>query len=259
MSEMSAPSKARRKRVFIASSASDVADVRKAMQRLDLDFTTIEEAALPGATRLYSLHRCLNDADLAIGILSDRCDDANVFFELGVASGLNKPIMLFVTPECPINLIPPSGVPYLRMDLRNEAAVSFGLRQALSLLPSGHTQTTGIEIRTRPIGAVADQLLEKLNRSNALEFEDIIFQALMTSNPAAIARGSENSDQGVDFAVWANDFEPMIANPLLIECKSNLASLSDVDKIVGQMFRELQPIPHGVAIVLGEFKGDAAL
>ena len=87
---MNAVDTPRKKRVFIASSQADVAEVQKAMQQFDLDAVTIEQTATPGTTWVDSLHRCLNEADMVIGIMGDRRKDRNVFFELGVASALNK-------------------------------------------------------------------------------------------------------------------------------------------------------------------------
>ena len=56
------------------------------MQHFDLDAVTLEQTATPGITWVDSLHRCVNDADMVIGIMGDRRKDTNVFFELGVAS-----------------------------------------------------------------------------------------------------------------------------------------------------------------------------
>src|SRR3954454_13410578 len=159
---MAVVDKPRKKRVFIASSQAGVAEVRKAMQQFDLDTVTLEQTAMPGTTWVDSLHRCLNDADMVIGIMGDRRKDTNIFFELGVASALNKPSLLFITPDYPIDLIPPSGIPYLRMDLRNEDAVMFGLKQALSLSTRDRVHQPAEGFTTRPIGKAADQLLAKL-------------------------------------------------------------------------------------------------
>ena len=232
---MNAVDTPRKKRVFIASSQADVAEVQKAMQQFDLDAVTIEQTATPGTTWVDSLHRCLNEADMVIGIMGDRRRDMNIFFELGVASALNKPTLLFITPDYPIDHIPPSGIPYLRMDLRNEDAVMFGLKQALSLSPRDQICQPSKGFTTRPIGPVADQLLAKLAQSSSLEFEDLIYDAIKISGATTIARGSEAEDRGIDFAVWSSDLEPTITNPLLIECKSSLRNQSDVNEAIGRM------------------------
>jgi hypothetical protein len=247
---MTALDKPRKKRIFIASSEADVAEVQKAMQQFDLDAVTLDQIATPGTTWVDSLHRCLNDADMVIEIMGDRRKDTNVFFELGVASALNKPTLLFITPDYPLDHIPPSGIPYLRMDLRNEDAVMFGLKQAMSLSPRDRVRQPADGFTTRPIGPVADQLLEKLAQSSPREFEDLIYDAIKASGAPTIARGSEAEDRGIDFAVWSSDLEPIITNPLLIECRSSLRYQADVDAAIGRMFRALEAIPNGWGIVL---------
>jgi len=248
--KMPAVDKPRKKRIFIASSQADVAEVQKAIQQFDLDAVTLDQIATPGTTWVDSLHRCLNDADMVIGIMGDRRKDTNVFFELGVASALNKPTLLFITPDYPIDHIPPSGIPYLRMDLRNEDAVMFGLKQALSLSPRDRIRQPTEGSTTQPIGPVADQLLAKLAQTSPRGFEDLIYDAIRATGVPTIARGSEAEDRGIDFAVWSSDLEPMITNPLLIECKYSLRSQSDVNEAIGRMFRALEAIPHGWGIVL---------
>ena len=240
----------RRKRIFIASSQADVAEVQKAMRHFDLDAVTLEEAATPGTSWVDSLHRCVNDADMVLGIMGDRRKDTNVFFELGVASALNKPTLLFITPDYPIDLVPPSGIPYLRMDLRNEDAVRFGLKQVLALSPRDQLPQRANGFTTKPIGLVADQLLAKLPQSGPRELDDLVYDAILASGVRTIARGSATEDRGAAFAVWSNDLEPLIANPLLIECKSSLRNQSDVNEAIGQMVRAMEAIHNGCGIVL---------
>src|SRR5207244_982177 len=209
-----------------------------------------EQVATPGTTWVESLHRCVVDADVVIGIMGDRRKDANVFFELGIANALNKPTLLFVSPEYPNDLIPPSGIPYLRMDLRNEDAVRFGIKQGLSLSPPDRGRQAKNGFTTRPIGPVADQLLAKLPQTNPREFEDLIYEAIKASGVQTIARGHEAEDRGADFAVWSSDLEPTISSPLLFECKTSLGSQSTVNEVIGRMFRALEAIPNGFGIVL---------
>jgi hypothetical protein len=242
--------KPRRKRIFIASSQADVGVIRNAMREFDLDAVTLEQAATPGTTWVDSLHRCVSDADIVVGVMGDRRKETNVFFKLGVASALNKPTLLFITPDYPLDLVPPSGIPYLRMDLRNQDAVRFGIKQVLSLAPKDRIHQPRNGFTTRPIGALAVQLLEKLIEAKPQELEDLIYEALQASGAATIARGSEAEDQGIDFAVWSSDLEPTITNPLLIECKSTLRNESDVNEAIGRMYRALEAIQNGCGIVL---------
>lgn len=256
---MSVVDQPRKKRIFIASSQADSAEIQKAMRDFDLDAVTLEQTATPGSTWVESLHRCLNEADMVIGIMGDRRKDTNVCFELGVASALNKPTLLFITPNYPIDLIPPSGIPYLRMDPRNEDAVLFGLKQALSLSPRDRDHQASKGFTTRPIGLAADQLLARLARTSPHEFEDLIDDAVKASGASTIARGGEAEDRGIDFAIWSSDLEPAITNPLLIECKANLRDQSAVNEAIGRMVRALEAIPNGFGIVLYKEAGSVSM
>lgn len=240
----------RKKRVFLASSQADAAQVCSAMQRLDLDAVTLEQAATPGTTWVDSLHRCVSESDMVIGVMGDRRKEMNIFFELGVATALNKPTLLFITPDYPIDLVPPSGIPYLRMDLRDQDAVAFGLNQALSLSPPERTRHPANGFATRPIGALADQLLARLDETKPLDFEDLIYEAIKASGAPTIARGDKANEFQIDFAVWASDLEPTIANPLLIECKSSLRSQADVNEVIGRMVGALAAVRNGFGLVL---------
>jgi hypothetical protein len=247
---MTTVEKTRKKRVFIASSKPSVAEIQKAMESLDLHAVTMEHAATPGTSWVESLHRCVKDADMVIGIMDDRSKDTNVLFELGVATALNKPTFLFITPDFPVDLVPPSGIPYLRMDFRDENSVLFGLRQVISLSPRTRSHQRRGGFTTKPIGSMADELLAKLSRATPLELEDLIYEALRASGALTIARGSESEGKRIDFAVWSSDLEPTITNPLLIECKSSLRSQSDVNQAMGQMVRALEAIHNGCGLVL---------
>jgi hypothetical protein len=247
---MTIAEKTTRKRIYIASSQADVSEIQEAMRQFDLDPVTLDQAATPGASWVDSLHHCIDDADVVIGIMGGSRKDANVLFELGVATALNKPTILFITPDFPADLIPPSGIPYLRMDLRNEDAVMFGLQQVLSLSTRDrfHRLTNGFI--TRPIGPVADQLLAELPRTGPVELEDLIYDAIKASGATTIARGRQMEDKEIDFAIWSSDLEPTIGNPLLIECKSSLRNRSDVNEAIGQMIRALEAIHNGCGMVV---------
>lgn len=238
-----------KKRVFIAASLEDAAEVQRLLEDLGLDTVTIEEDAVPGTTWVDSVHRCISEVDVVIGILRDRRKETNVFFQLGVANALNKPVLLFVSSDSPKDLIPPSGIPYLRMDFRNEHALRFGLDQMLSLSPPKRRNPSPASFSTQPIGQVADELLAQLPQADEHAFENLIYEALQASGVSTIARGDVEGI-GCDFAIWSSDLEPVISNPLLIECRSRLLNQSNVNEVIGQMLRALQAIPNGWGIVL---------
>ena len=238
----------RKKRVFLASSWLDLAPVRRMMHKCNLDAVTLEESATPGTSWVDSLYRCVNDSDLVLGIMGDRRQDTNIFFELGVASALNKPTLLFVASDYPVDLIPPSGIPYLRMDIHNEDAVLFGLKQVVALSPRDRTQSRTNGYVSKPLGPLADAFLARLPQVDDHGFEVLILDVIRAIGITTIA-WEDNDGDGVDFAVWSNDLEPTIANPLLIDCRLNLDDHRRVNELIGRMFRSLGAIRNGCGFV----------
>jgi hypothetical protein len=132
---------------------------------------------------------------------------------------------------------------------------AFDLKQALSLSTPDRTHQPAEGYTTHPIGPLADQILERLTQASPREFEDLIHDAIKASGASTIARGSEAQGNAIDFAVWSNDLEPSVTNPLLIECKSNLRHPSDVNEAIGGMFRALEAIHNSFGLVLCKESG----
>jgi hypothetical protein len=263
---MVADDQARAFRVFIAASRSDADEIQKTLHEHGLVPVTIDTDAVPGTTWVDSLHRCIQNADMVLGVMGDRKEDRNVFFELGVASALNKPAVLLIPPDYPYEAVPPSGVRFLRTDLRDQKAVMFGLEQIRSISPREEAVVPEQGYRTQPIGPLADQLIDRLQQIGAgreLELEQIIYEAIRASGVSTVARdvptvvrGREAEHSRVDLAVWSTDLEPLIANPLLIECKHRLGNQSVANEAFERMARALKGIQNGCGLVV---YGEASL
>ena len=75
---------------------------------------------------LGDLRKIVRGVDFVVGVLFGHQEDSNTVFELGVAVGAAKPLLVVVTSDAalPINL---QSVPYLRASLQDEQALSFHL------------------------------------------------------------------------------------------------------------------------------------
>jgi hypothetical protein len=254
---MVADDQARAFRVFIAASRSDADEIQKTLHEHGLVPVTIDTDAVPGTTWVDSLHRCIQKADMVLGVMGDRKEDRNVFFELGVASALNKPAVLLIPPDYPYEAVPPSGVRFLRTDLRDQKAVMFGLEQIRSISLREEAGVPEQGYRTQPIGPLADELIDRLRQIGAgRELEQIIYEAIRASGVPTVVCGREAEDRGVDLAVWSSDLEPLIANPLLIECKHRLGNQSVANAAFERMARALKGIQNGCGLVV---YGEASL
>jgi hypothetical protein len=99
--------------------------------------------------------------------------------------------------------------------------------------------------KTRPIGERADELLarlqEALEHPDEQELTEIITEGLSATRISSLSYPSEimAEDGRADFAIWSDDFEPWVGNPLLIEVRSRLAAPSQLDAALDQMSKML--------------------
>jgi hypothetical protein len=188
----------------------------------------LDEVLVEGRTITELLEDCVQRADLVIAVVSGGAD--NVSFEVGYAMALRKRMLALVPPgeELPIWL---STTPHLRVNPDNREAIEFGLNTLLSV-PKGDRPTSDASRQSTPIGPLADDLLGRLTAASNLPSDDelirIVGDAFRTAGASPIAYGHTQTDAGVsgaerrqvaDIAVWSDEFEPWLGNPLLVEVR----------------------------------------
>ena len=68
--------------------------------------------------------------------------------------------------------------------------------------------------------------------------QEVVVEAIRQSGVETISE-SESPDRGVDLAVWSEDLEPWVVNPLLIEVKANIDSRAAWEDIVLNLLRPM--------------------
>jgi hypothetical protein len=196
-------------------------------------------------------------ADYVIAVVGET-PNANVWYELGMASAMGKPVLLLASHHGAIP-VAASGLTYLKADADNQRAIDFGLDQLLSAPKARATPQPPAERETHPIGASADRLLEMLENSREAgaareaQVSDIIYMAIKESGVATLARESSGEEGRVaDIAVWSSDLEPWIGNPLVIQVKTALNTRSALEKATKQVSAMLDETrsPSGLLLYL---------
>lgn len=175
-------------------------------------------------------------ADLVIGVLTRDRASQWVLFELGQAIAQKKQILLIVYPSA--GSIPSDlrGVVTVRTTLSRLSAVAFALDQMLAAPP--HQQQEALSRSARPKDY---QLLFQL-KQNALEggwetarqLEELIASILKSAGAEVVVQ-SKDSDRGVDLAVWSDQWETSVGNPLLVEVKSHVNNRHQAENAVSQL------------------------
>jgi hypothetical protein len=137
---------------------------------------------------------------------------------------------------------------YIRADAQNREALSFALDQALAPKKTSPQRKTTIE-RTKPLGTKVGPLLARLHaqpQPREVELLQIVADALQESGALTVAEHGPQ-EFGYDIAVWADELEPWVGNPLLIEIKSRVPIAANV---LDHLVARLHPDPTRWALLL---------
>lgn len=211
---------------FITAPASTNLDVlTEALRRRNIRIVGPESISL-GAVWETEVSNLLDGVDLVIGVLTRARQSDWVLFELGQAWGKGKTVLLFAPPNGAY--VPSTLRRFLtvRANLSNQEAIEFALDQILAAPEPASTRNRPAKEKA-PLGASADGYLQgsipMLASVNPQELESLVAKALGEAGVDVLAR-SEAQDRGADIAIWSDELQPFVGNPLLVEIKSRLTT-----------------------------------
>jgi hypothetical protein len=176
-----------------------------------------------GVEVLDSITAALKSAELVIAVIPEGVPSQNLLFELGVASGLGKPIVIFAEPgvDLPQEL---KGLPYVRASMRDLDEFGRRLDTALRTLSAPPGRTGRRKSRTTRIAA--SQARERLAEIRTLEpsairagFEGFV-RDLFREADVLLSSDAGRNGRGADFAIWINEIEGALGNPILVQVKA---------------------------------------
>ncbi|MBA3832440.1 MAG: TIR domain-containing protein [Chthoniobacterales bacterium] len=181
------------------------------------------ELDIRGANFREQIEKAIKKATLFIAVISSDAENLNVLFELGYASASRKRIAVIQDRdfELPPNI---SGFPVVKCKIDDENELRAFLKQFSRQQKSSATRSSELA-KTRPLSGRAKQMVAHLKalgqRATEKELESVLVDALRESGIRVIAESSAR-DKGYDFALWIDELEYPIGNPVLVELKSNL-------------------------------------
>ena len=106
-----------------------------------------------------------------------------------------------------------------RANLSNREAIEFALDQILAA-PEPTSLPSRPAKEKAPLGASADRYLQgsvpMFASVNPLELKSLVANALREAGVDVLAR-SQAQDRGADLAIWSDELQPFVGNPLLVE------------------------------------------
>jgi nucleoside 2-deoxyribosyltransferase len=246
-------------RCFVAArSTTDTEPIRALLTARGITPVLAHEAPAPGLTVADAITSLISGSDMVLALL-DRDDSTgdsaatNVAFELGYAFAFNKKILMVAPPEADI----PAAISALfciRASFDDTEAVSFALDQLLAApVPTSRPQRSPERVG-RPIGAFAEQLLDRLDSEHAQAdgqaLEQLVIEAVLASGASVATPLPEDNGDHADIAVWSDDLEPWVGNPLLIQVKGHIKGERDAAVARSVLMSSAEQGRGGLAIVL---------
>ena len=246
------------KKCFISAPVNvDLSVLRTVLVSKGIQAVMPFELEIVGSSFREQIEHAIQKADFFVAVLS-RSGSANVFFELGFATAKLKRIVLLQTEEfeIPQNL---SGFTILRVDVRDGPKLSNVLDDFLK--KQKHLKPARQEIvRTRPLSTRATELIQHLKnlqaRATHAEFEKILTEAFKDSGIEVVAE-PQGKDRGYDFALWLDELNHLVGNPLLVEVKTKLSKAEA--KSLKSKFLKHRDTELGKALVVVFLDGPEAI
>lgn len=241
--EMSRKHSAIRSCYLVSSWKTDVGPLRAALQNRGIRVSRADELP-PGVAISEGIRDQIRDADFVIGVLGKAQFDANVFYEIGLAHGLDKRVILFATDteqKLPFDI---EHHYVVRSPLTNSIAVEFAIDQILNAPPppSAKRRPSPPKERVKPLGERATKFLRRLDdlpsSGSGRNLEDLVNDLLNACGVDVVAE-AVTKEIGADFAVWSDELDPILGNPLIVELKRTILRTSDVTNAGQQLGRYL--------------------
>lgn len=242
---------------FVSAPAGvNLSRIKKILLERDLELILPSEVLSYGQSISEKINKLIAQSDIFIAVFDDSLEIGNTLFELGLAVGHKKQIVILTSPSfsLPSDL---SGFLVLRVTQDNLDALGFSLDQLLTATrkkpKKGVTRSRkGLRETCKPISNKIHELKNRLNdldpRVPGYELENFVAD-LLKEIGISVIKQSNRSDMGVDFAIWSDELEAILGNPILIEIKRNIRNRAQALKVTNQLLSYIEKSNSKYAIV----------
>lgn len=223
---------------IIAPVDVDTSVLRTALEQRNVRWADAT-AAEPGSSILDTIESAIRRADFVCVVIPQGVRATNVYFELGLARGFRKPVLLFIEPGVDIatELAP---FEYVRAAFTDHQAIAFNLDAFLEHFPRKprgrprifHPMPTEINMEWAKDKVVA---LEQMPRGVAGQAFQELVASVFERTGAVVTRQPGRPERGVDMALWLDEVQSSLGNPLLVEVKLGRLTESKVAEVEEQL------------------------
>ena len=240
------------KKCFISATlTTNLSSLYKLLKNKGIE--VMDAASLPFSKMGYSkiIKNEIRKSDFVFVILDSKTNP-NLYFEIGLAVGLKKPIFMIVDNrvDIPFDL---REIVYVKTTLDDIEKIEFALDQFLYQVPKKrrypHKEKKKLEIFLD--ASVFINQIESLSGFNGLEIERYIANLFeKNENIISVKQQPQYVDKGVDMALWIDSTESILGNPILVEIKSGILSKSRLLHAEEQLRKYIENTNSSVGLLI---------
>ena len=268
------PSEVTLKTCFISAPfGADLGGLPRVLDKLNINWEWAKGRSVTSDSLLGDLRKIIRMVDLVVAVLTNLPDDANTLFEVGVAVGLGKPVLLLLSNDCelPFNLEP---FPHVRVSLRDEKAIELHLDLLIRTIRSKQGPFRYSSSGQVPVNPVRTDDEDKLgdrvsaNRQSGHQLEVEIVDLIEQAGGQVLLQNPDTPGFTPDLLVWFPNRDLELFNPAVIELKTYPLTRAMLGKIEDQLTTYLRNTGVRTAMIVAPgieaeepkgFRGNPAL
>jgi len=237
------------KTCFISASYGyKAADLLFALERRDIKgvfVTELQEFDGPVTALVAS---AIKSCDITLCIAETSNDLKERLFEVGIAFGMGKKVILVASYDAGEIPLGSSEIPFIRLSSGSADEISDYVLEVLK-----YGKTTPIRKKytftpSHPIGDYSVKLIERLHQINqkyhfddgyktfGRDVEKLVSDAIRKSGVNVVSEFKSRYSRP-DIAIWSDELSLYIANPLIVEVKGVIRNNSDLRKATDQLLK----------------------
>ena len=207
----------------------DTSNIRKILSEQSVEFFGVYDLQ-SGNSLSKNLVSEIRKADFAVIIIGEKYP--NVYYEMGICEGLRKPMLIIIEE----GITAPDFIHdhlHITSNLRETQFLKMTLSRFVEEFRSNRGKLLRRSIRTRPAHLSQDRIRSYIELAsefrqqehvNENKLENLIYGVFEDLGLQIVSKESSFVGGKVDFALWSDQLETQIGNPILVEIKAGFLS-----------------------------------
>ena len=235
-----------------APSNSDLSLINEMLDRLEIGYHNFYDFSI-GSSFSDLIKRKIRESDFVLALISE--SNQNVFFELGVAQGLNKPMFLLVKKGIKLPFYLEDKLYFQTHWDKDTDLIELSLKNYINDISRKTSKQISknlshINLTIEETNEYLARLKKLRKESKEIDLTNFLMQVFKRLRINAVAELSVKSKAKVDIAVINEKLSPYFGNPLLFEIKSGNMSFSRMRSSEEQLKNYIEVTDAKVGILL---------